>query len=100
MTNNKTNKIGFDLEDRTSKYGEDVIRFLKKLKRDIYNESLIKQLIRSATSIGANYREANSASSKKDFRNKIFICQKEAKETKHWLQMIVQTNPEAKSEAR
>ena len=100
MTNNKTNNIGFDLEERTSRFGIDVIKFLKKLKRDIYNEPVIKQLIRSATSIGANYREANGASSKKDFRNKIFISQKEAKETKHWLQMIVETNPEAKNEAR
>ena len=62
MTNDKTNKIGFDLEERTSKFGVGVIKFLKKPKRDIYNEPIIRQLIRSATSIGANYREANRAS--------------------------------------
>jgi four helix bundle protein len=100
MTNFKTNKIGFDLEERTSKFGENIIIFLKKIKINIYSEPIIKQLIRSATSIGANYREANAASSRKDFRNKMFISQKEAKETKHWLQMIVKTNPENIEEAR
>ncbi len=46
------------------------------------------QLIRSGTSIGANYMEANGASSKRDFRNKISICKKESQETKHWLRML------------
>ncbi|NLC31601.1 MAG: four helix bundle protein [Candidatus Moranbacteria bacterium] len=49
---------------------------------------MLSQLIRSATGIGANYCEANNASSKKDFRNKIFICKKEAQETKYWLRMM------------
>jgi four helix bundle protein len=60
----------------------------------------VSQVIRSATSVGANYIEANQASSKKDFRNKIRICQKEANETKHWLRMISITNPENKEECR
>ncbi len=90
----------YDLEERTTKFGKDVIIFIKKVERNIYNESIIKQIIRSATSIGANYREANAGSSKKDFKNKIYICQKEAKETKHWLEMIVETNPEIKEGAR
>jgi len=58
---------------------------------------LISQLIRSATSIGANYMEANGASSKKDFTNKIFICKKESQETKHWLRMIKKCNPETEA---
>lgn len=80
----------YDLEERTAKFGERVIIFCKITKQDIINRSIISQLIRSATSIGANYMEANSASSKKDFRNKIYICKKESQETKHWLRMMAQ----------
>lgn len=90
----------FDLEERTAKFGEDVIKFCQKLKISILNESLIKQVIRSATSIGANYMEANGGNSKKDFKNKISICKKEAKETLHWLRMIAVTNKEMKEEVK
>ncbi|MFH1456681.1 MAG: four helix bundle protein [Patescibacteria group bacterium] len=57
---------------------------------------LVKQIIRSGTSIGANYMEANQASSKKDFRNKIRISQKEANETKHWIKMLAEAVPQEK----
>ncbi|HXF44136.1 MAG TPA: four helix bundle protein [Candidatus Paceibacterota bacterium] len=77
----------YNLEERTAKFGEDVIKFCKTMKQDAITKPIISQLIRSGTSVGANYMEANSASSKKDFRNKIFICKKEAQETKHWLRM-------------
>lgn len=53
-------------------------------------------MIRSGTSIGANYREANGGSSKKDFQNKIFICKKEAKETLYWLELIGKSVDEEK----
>jgi four helix bundle protein len=59
---------------------------------------LVNQLVRSATSIGANYMEANGASSKKDFQNKIFIYKKEAQETKHWLRMISVCQEDKKDE--
>jgi four helix bundle protein len=88
----------YDLEERTAKFGENVIDFVKDLKQNVINKPLISQLIRSATSIGANYREANQAVSKKDFRNKIHLCRKEANETKHWLRMILRANPEKKKE--
>ena len=64
----------FDLEDRTRKFSKEIIRFLKEVKPNYINQSIISQLVRSATSVGANYSEANAASSKKDFTNKIFIC--------------------------
>jgi four helix bundle protein len=64
----------------------------------VITRPIIGQLIRSATSIGANYMEANAASSKRDFRNKIFICKKETQETKHWLRMILKCAPEKKEE--
>ncbi len=81
-------KSKYDLEERTAKFGENVIKFCKTLSQDTVSKPLIVQLVRSATSIGANYMEANSASSRKDFANKIFICKKESQETKHWLRML------------
>lgn len=88
--------LTFDLEERTARFGEDVIRLCKELPRNDIVKPLINQLIRSATSIGANYMEANGASSKKDFRHKIHICKKEAQETQHWLRMLSVAVPEYK----
>ena len=95
---NQFPKNKYDLEERTAKFGEFIIKFCRTLNQDAIVRPLISQLIRSATSIGANYMEANSASSRKDFRNKIFICKKEAQETKHWLRMLTQATPEHKDE--
>ncbi len=80
--------MAYDLEERTAKFGEAIILFCKSIRRDSISTPLISQIVRSSTSIGANYCEANNASSKKDFRNKIFICKKETQETKHWLRMF------------
>lgn len=71
-----------------------------KIKKNTINESMIKQLIRSATSVGANYCEANGATSRKDFKNKIYICRKEVQETKYWLELIAETNQEEIKELR
>lgn len=76
------------MEERRALFGESVINLCKNVKQDNITTPIINQLIRSATSIGANYMEANGASSKKDFVNKIFICKKESQETKHWLRML------------
>ncbi len=70
-----------------------VIAATKTTPRTDENLIITKQLIRSATSIGANYTEANNAASKLDFRNKIFIAKKEAAETRYWLQLLAKTNP-------
>lgn len=78
----------YNLEERTAKFGEQIILFCRALLKDEITKPLINQLIRSATSIGANYMEANRGSSKKDFSNKISLCLKESNETKHWLRMI------------
>lgn len=61
---------------------------------------MISQLVRAATSIGANYMEADCAESKKDFNHKIGICKKEAKETIHWLHMLATAIPDKKDECR
>jgi four helix bundle protein len=94
------NNQKYDLGERTARLGEDVIEFCKAVKRDAITSPVITQFVRSGTSIGANYMEANAASSKRDFRNKIYICKKEAQETKHWLRMISRCAPERKGEAR
>jgi four helix bundle protein len=77
-----------DLLERTAVFGEGVIDFCRVVKIDNITGPLVNQLIRSGTSIGANYAEANNVSSRKDFRNKIFICKKEAEDTKYWLRLI------------
>lgn len=93
-------KPKYDLEERTAKFGEAVIRFAKKLPIDAVTTPLISQLVRSATSVGANYCEADDAVSKKEFRVKICICRKEARETKYWLRMIATAIEESKEDAR
>lgn len=90
----------FDLEERTACFGEEIILFCKSITPTVITRPLINQLIRSSTSIGANYMEANGASSKKDFRNKIHICKKEAQETKHWLRMFNTALPDQKETLR
>jgi four helix bundle protein len=82
----------YDLEERVAKFGEDIIDFAKSVTKNEITKPLVNQIIRSGTSIGANYMEANEASSKKDFRNKIKICCKESRETKHWLRMIARAD--------
>jgi len=84
----------FNLEERTAKFGEDTIAFIKTIRKDDINRSIINQLIRSATSIGANYMEADAGESKKDFIYKMSISKKEAKESKHWCRMLSKANPE------
>jgi four helix bundle protein len=94
---NQNDKKKYDLEERTALFGEAVIEFVKTLPRNPINNPLISQIVRSGTSIGANYAEADGAESKKDFRYKISICKKESKETKHWFRMIAKANPDKRS---
>ena len=86
----------YNLEERTAEFGESIIDFCKTIKLNAITQPIVRQLIRSATSIGANYMEANAACSKKDFTNKIFTCKKESQETKHWLRMLAKSNPDQK----
>jgi len=82
----------YDLEERTAKFGESVIALCRKIARNNITDPIVNQLVRSGTSVGANYMEANGASSKRDFANKIFICKKECQESKHWLRMMLSCN--------
>ena len=90
----------YDLEDRTGLFGESVIAYAKRIPVNLVTQSIIPQLVRAGTSVGANYCEADDAVSKKDFKNKIGTCRKEARETKLWLRMIAAAEPELKVEAR
>jgi len=83
------NQKRYDLEERTLVFTQDVISFTQKLTKNIANIEIIKQLVRSAGSIGANYIEANESFSKKDFILRIKICRREAKETIYWLKLLV-----------
>ena len=96
----KNNGRKFDLEERTARFGESVIDFVRTLPSNIVNRELISQLVRAGTSVGANYNEADGAESKKDFRHKIAICKKESKESRHWLRMIARANPERADECQ
>ncbi len=100
QNSNKNHKAGFDLDERMSKFGEGVIIFCQSVKQDTITRPLISQVVRSATSIGANYSEANNASSRKDFRNKAYIAKKEAQETKYWLRMLKSALPDRTDELR
>ncbi|MGB6044984.1 MAG: four helix bundle protein [Pirellulales bacterium] len=90
----------YDLTERTAVFGEAVIEYLKGIPRGDITSPLIRQLVRSATSVGANYTEADEAGSKKEFRHRISICKRESKETRHWLRMLAAAVPETKADAR
>ena len=90
----------YELEERVEKFGESIIELSKKVRITLITKSIIEQLVRSGTSVGANYFEANGASSKKDFINKVFISKKEAKETQHWLRMLSKADQSVIVEAR
>ena len=81
-----------DLEERTFKFAVRGIKFLKTIKYSKENDVIKNQLAKSATSIGANYEEAQGAFSKDDFKYKIGICFRESKETNYWLRIIKATN--------
>jgi len=96
--NEKINERIYDLEERTAIFAENVILLCKIIPENTLTKPIISQLIRAATSIGANYMEANGASSKKDFINKIFICKKESQESRHWLRMLTTCCPGKKDQ--
>ena len=90
----------YDLEERTALFGEAVIEFCLGVAANPVTAPVVNQLVRAATSVGANYCEADDAESKRDFRHKIALCRKEARETKYWLRMIAKAAPAQKALAR
>jgi four helix bundle protein len=94
-----TNRV-YDLEERTARFGEAVIDFAKKIPQDAVTYRIISQLVGAATSVGANYVEADDAVFKKEFLKNIGTCRKEAREVKHFLRMAVGAVPKLKADAR
>ena len=90
----------YNLEERTAKFGENIIKLSHKIPKTPTNIPIISQLVRAGTSVGANYCEADCAESKKDFEHKIGICKKESKETRHWLRMLAVAEQNVTNEAR
>ncbi len=85
-------EFGRELENRTREFAVRIIRLSRTLPNTSEAKVIKTQITKSGTSIGANYREANRARSKADFRNKIRICESEASETQYWLEVIVKLN--------
>ena len=79
------------LERRTKKFAVDVVKLIENMKKSQSAQVIGYQILKSTTSIGANYREANRSVSKADFKNKISICTKEASETQYWLELITES---------
>lgn len=96
----KEEKPKFDLEERTAKFAEAIIKFAKKIPVNEVTRPLIGQLVKAGTSIGANYCEADCAETKKDFEHKMGICRKESKESRYWLRIIANAVPNLKDESR
>jgi four helix bundle protein len=82
----------FNLEERTYRFAKDICEYVKEIKKTITNIDYLKQLLKSSSSIGANYIEANEALGSKDFKMRIRISRKEAKESIYWLRLITETN--------
>jgi four helix bundle protein len=93
MTQNQNSKQ-YDLEERTLQFAKSALGFCKGLPKTLISEEIGKQLIRAATSVGANYIEANEALGKKDFVMRIKICRKEAKECGYWLKLVEVGHPD------
>jgi len=93
-------KRPYDLEERTARFGEEVIGFARRIPVNCVTQPLIPQFVHAGTSVGANYCEADDAGSKKEFRYRISLCKRESRETKHWLRMIATAVPELKEGAR
>lgn len=94
------NELKYDLGERTSHFGESAIDFCLGLAFTPVTSPLVNQFIRASTSVGANYAEADEAESKADFRHKIALCRKEARETKHWCRMLAKAEPDHTSTIR
>ncbi|MFH1728172.1 MAG: four helix bundle protein [Pseudomonadota bacterium] len=98
MTNNtqitmvSKNIKPYDLEERTLEYAKGIIRLCKKIPNSTINIKLIGQLVNASGSVGANYREANDAISKKDFLYRMKISRKECKESTYWLELLKEAN--------
>ncbi len=89
-----------ELEKRTRKFAVQIIRLSVTLPNTPEAKVVRNQLTKCGTSVGANYREANGARSKADFKNKITICESEASETQYWLEVIIEVGWKTKDQIK
>jgi four helix bundle protein len=99
MTKGRNND-DFDLEERSARFGESVIDLVRPIISSALTGPLVSQLVRAASSVGANYCEANDSCTRKEFRHRIGVCRREARESKHWLRMIARAVPDKAEECR
>ena len=78
----------FNLEERTFEFAKATRDFCNRIKKTLSNNEYVKQLVRSSSSVGANYIEANESFSRKDYLLRVKISRKEAKETLYWLRLL------------
>jgi four helix bundle protein len=88
----------YDLEERTLAFSKRAVKFCRSLPRTVIDSEMGKQLVRSSTSVGANYIEANECLGKKDFLMRIRICRKEAKESGYWLKLLEPVSADLRDE--
>lgn len=88
-TSNIANRVS--MEDRLLAFGANLVDLAEELRKTIQGRVILGQLLRSGTSIGANYEEATAAESKADFIHKMQISLKEARETCYWLRLLEKT---------
>jgi four helix bundle protein len=90
----------FDLAERSAAFAEAVVRFARQVARGPVTNRLVDQLVGAASSIGANYCEADEAVSRRDFMHRVSVCAKEARETASFLRLVAAAQPELKTAAR
>ena len=83
----------FDLEKRTTEFAKTVIEVCKSIVVNSINNRIISQVVGASGSVGANYREGNDALGKKDFIQRMKIARREAKESHHWLELLLTAHP-------
>jgi four helix bundle protein len=83
----------FDLEKRTTEFAKSVIRLCIRLPKNSINNRMVDQVVGASGSIGANYREANDSVGEKDIILRMKIARREAKESQHWLELLLEANP-------
>ena len=88
----------YDLEERTLAFAKRAAKFCRALPKSMIDAEIGKQLMRSCSSVGANYIEANESLGKKDFLMRIRICRKEAKESGYWLRLVEPATPNLRDE--
>jgi four helix bundle protein len=89
----KNAEYGNPILDKSFKFSSRIVKYyLIRVKEEYLFKDILRQLLRSGTSIGANVAESQEASSKKDFQNKLSIALKEARETEYWLKLLKESS--------